>query len=55
MGASLLALAKSIYYNILCMQYRKKAQNRPHPSMTKTLPIFKNKNLFRNLSSLISN
>ena len=55
MGTSLLALAKSIYYNILRMQYQKKAQNRPHPSMIKTVVIVKNKNLFKNLSSPISN
>ena len=32
------------------MQYqKKKAPNRPHPSMTKTLFIFKNMNIFKNL------
>ena len=38
---------------ILCMQYQKQAQNRPHPPMTNTLCTFKNENLFKNLSSLI--
>ena len=44
---------KKGFYNILCMQYQKWAQNRPHPLMTNTSFIFKNKNLLKNLSSLI--